>query len=92
VRPLAQSPTRARRNGGGAGRPGNVLILRHGAIVCEKGYGEADRVRHTPYDASTVFDIGSFVADAYHGVHTIDDCGPKPVNARIRLREEGVAR
>ncbi len=43
----------------GFGYSGNVLIMQHGALVLKKGYGLANRADHIPYDADTVFDIGS---------------------------------
>ncbi len=43
----------------GFGYSGNVLILQRGTVVLKKGYGLADRARDTPYDADTIFDIGS---------------------------------
>jgi CubicO group peptidase (beta-lactamase class C family) len=43
----------------GFGYSGNILLVEHGTVILEKGYGEANRARHVPYDADTVFDIGS---------------------------------
>ncbi len=38
---------------------GNVLVAKGGAVVLRKGYGLADRENGVPYDAGTVFSIGS---------------------------------
>jgi len=38
---------------------GSVLVSQGGAVVLRKGYGLADRENNVPYDADTVFSIGS---------------------------------
>ena len=38
---------------------GNVLVSKGGVTLLRKGYGLADRENATPYDADTVFDVGS---------------------------------
>src|SRR5262249_41171526 len=38
---------------------GSVLVSKGGAVVLRKGYGLADRENNIPYDAETVFPIGS---------------------------------
>src|SRR5580765_4245601 len=38
---------------------GNVLVAKGGAVVLRRGYGMADREGGVPYDADTVFSIGS---------------------------------
>jgi len=38
---------------------GSVLVARGGTVVLRKGYGMADRESGVPYDADTVFSVGS---------------------------------
>lgn len=38
---------------------GSVLVSKGGTVLVRKGYGMADRENGVPYDASTVFDVGS---------------------------------
>jgi len=38
---------------------GSVLVAKDGAVILRKGYGLADRENGVPYDADTVFSIGS---------------------------------
>lgn len=38
---------------------GSVLVSKKGAVLLRKGYGMADRENGIPYDATTVFSIGS---------------------------------
>ena len=42
-----------------AGFKGSVLVAQGGNVVLRKGYGMADRENNIPYDAETVFSIGS---------------------------------
>lgn len=44
---------------GAAGFRGSVLVSKPGAVLLRKGYGLADRESGVPYDADTVFDVGS---------------------------------
>src|SRR5437763_10805329 len=57
--PLGASLDRFMKANEGYGYSGSVIVVQHGEVVLNAGYGLANRAQGTPFTADTLFDIAS---------------------------------